>query len=697
MVAATGDWRAGLEATPSTPGPGPTEASSLPRRARARRAGLLVLALAALACERFQRPGFEDWKPPPAPAAPSAAAPREPCSARALLRRAYFGDLHVHTGFSMDARVWGLAATPDDAYRFALGEAIELPDPETGATRRVRLERPLDFAAVTDHAEWMAEVALCTTPGSSVYDDRGCRIFRGETQSWLARLLGLRDMARRMPGIAGAFRRNRAICGDGARRCREALYDAWAATRAAAERWYDRSSACRFTTFVAWEYSETPANSKVHRNVILRSEIAPELPLSWIDTPTARELRHELRRLCLDSGSGCDAIAIPHNPNLANGRTFVVETRHEPLEVQRSEARLRAQLEPLLEMMQIKGESECRNGLPDVAGAPDELCDFEKYRDLPGPEVRSCGEGTGSGGQAGRGCISRLDYARYALVEGLREEARIGVNPYRFGLIGSTDSHSATPGAVDEARPDVPFGRVDRSARQRLDRGRSPGLGPTLFRNPGGLVGLYAPENTRDALFDAMRRREAFATSGPRIRPRLFGAWELPADLCERGDAIARGYALGVPMGDLLPARGGPGAAPTFLLTALRDPGSRERPGGLLERIQIVKGWVGEAGATHQAVFDVAGEAGRGSVDLATCEPRGPGAESLCGVWTDPDFDPARPAVYYARILENPSCRWSTWQCLAFAPGERPSGCSDPRIPRTVQERAWTSPIWYSP
>ena len=191
---------------------------------------------------------------------------------------------------------------------------------------------------------------------------------------------------------------------------------------------------------------------------------------------------------------------------------------------------------------------------------------------------------------------------------------------------------------------------------------------------------------------------ETFGTSGPRITARFFGGWDYPADLCADPELVAKGYAGGVPMGGDLPDPTASGEVPVFVVSALRDPGTAERPGGLLQRIQIIKGWADDEGGLHQAVYEVAGSADNGAdVDLATCEPRGRGADTLCAVWTDPDFDMGRRAYYYARVLENPSCRYSTFQCLSAPEEERPTGCDDPALPKTIHERAWTSPIWYEP
>lgn len=640
-------------------------------------------------------PTSEPWEPPPAPPAPGKqVAPRAACVTRMPERQPLFGDLHVHTAISMDANSLGTRATPDDAYRYARGETIDVFSGEpANPTRPARIDRPLDFAAVTDHAEWMAEVSLCTTPGSPTYDGTGCQIYRGEDEAWLPKLLGMSGFRARIGGLIGLTGRRDDVCGDDDEICRDELASVWKKTQEAAERWYDRSEDCAFTTFHAWEYSHSPNSTKVHRNVILRNEIVPELPISSLETPREIDLRHQLVDLCNDTGTGCEAIAIPHNPNLSNGQMFKIEYADLPREEQKREAALRARLEPIVEMMQIKGESECRDGMYGVVGGPDELCGFEKIRDLGGQDPEDCEEDAGWGAQAARGCTSRTDYARYALLEGLREKDRIGVNPYAFGFIGSTDNHMATPGGVSESDVPLKFGSTKESLLTIGDRKRAP-----AFWNPGGLAGVWAEENTRDSIFDALKRRETFSTSGPRIVPRLFGGFDLDPDLCSAPNFAKAGYETGVPMGARLPKPSTVGRAPRFAVSALADPGTNERPGGLLQRIQIVKGWVDEEGLFHQQVFDVAGDAHNGAgVDLATCEPTGPGARSLCTVWADPSFDPAVDAVYYARVVENPSCRWSTRLCNTFPDEEQPDGCTSGRLPKTIQERAWTSPIWYTP
>jgi hypothetical protein len=665
-------------------------------------ASILVAVVAACA-HLALRPSADNWVPKGAPADVRAPVAREACTDREPLRQAFFGDLHVHTAYSFDARSRDMLSTPNDAYRFARGETIGLgPFDEDGrGTRKARLARPLDFAAVTDHAEWIGEVTLCTDPDSAVHRSDSCRAYRGEIPA-VAPFPGM-GPPRRMYGILGVTGRKKEICGADAKLCRAGLLSAWQDIQRAAERWYDRSSSCSFTTFHGWEHSYSPGQSKVHRNVIFRNEIVPELPISSLEEPDAIGLWDELDNVCGGTGTACEAVTIPHNPNVSNGRLFRIGYRRERIEEQRRQASMRARMEPVVEMMQVKGESECRNGMYGVVGAEDELCDFEKVRGLGNASFPDCKEGIGTGALAGRGCESRLDFVRYALIEGLREEQRVGVNPYQFGFIGSTDSHNATPGDVEEYSYQGCCANLDARSEVRLSpeplfAGRS-----NAARNPGGLMGVWAEENTRDALFDGIQRRETFATSGPRLSPRFFAGWDLPEDLCTRGDLVEQGYQQGVPMGGVLTSNGDPAQSPVFVASVTRDPGAAGHPGGLLDRLQIVKVWYGEDGGFHQEVHEIAGrvaqdpEAARASVDLATCQPRGSGHDALCGRWQDPSYDASRTAVYYVRAVENPSCRWSWRECLRLSEAERPSTCEDPAIPKLIQERVWTSPIWVEP
>jgi hypothetical protein len=344
-----------------------------------------------------------------------------------------------------------------------------------------------------------------------------------------------------------------------------------------------------------------------------------------------------------------------------------------------------------MEVMQHKGDSECMTGLQ----TEDELCSFEKLamNNFRGRYMRWRAEPPVA-----------YQFIRNVLKEGLAQQARLGVNPFRYGLVASTDTHLGTPGLVAEQADYPGHGGAGTPVGEELPAG----LPDALDFNPGGLAVLWAEENSREALFAAMRRREAYGTSGPRMLVRFFGGWSYPANLCESSRLLETAYAGGVPMGGELPPRAGDAAAdaaPLLAVSALRDPGAAGTPGTPLQRIQIVKGWT-QDDVLHERVWDAAGDPeGGASVDLDTCEPSGAGFDSLCAVWRDPDFDPAQHAFYYARVVENPTCRWSQKLCVARGVrcddpatiGEGLAPCCAVDHVRTIQERAWTSPIWYRP
>lgn len=601
------------------------------------------------------------------------AMPR--CDGFATTRNLYWGDLHVHTAMSFDAWLHDVRADPALAYAFAKGEAVTLPplDANGRGTQTIQLARPLDFAAVTDHAEYLAEVAACTTPGNAAYDTQLCTAYRVADGDALV------DWGIQLGSPTPT--RFAEVCGPGGIDCPALAAEGWHRTIDAAQAAQDTTSACTFTSFVGYEWSGAPGLSNLHRNVIFRSDVVPALPVSYFDATSPTALWDALTTGCLDV-DGCDVLAIPHNSNWSNGRMFFVEPA--PGTDEAAAATRRADLEPLVEIFQHKGASECQREPSGIGGAPDELCDFEQLRREP---YDDCGDGVGGGAMAGFGCVSRRDFLRGALLEGLTEEARIGVNPFRLGFIASTDTHNGTPGAVDEEGYLGHVGSEEGDLRGRLTD-QVP-AGPR--NNPGGLVAVWAEHNTRDALFEAMRRRETYGTSGPRIAVRMFGGPNLPDGLCDDPTLIETGYAQGVPMGGVMAA--GAGGAPRFVVTALRDATAEGMP---LQRIQIIKGWREADGSVHTSVVDVAGGDNGAGVQLPSCTPTGKGAESLCGTWTDPDFDAAEPAWYYARVLENPVCRWSYADCDAVS-DPKPTACTDGSLPDTIQERAWTSPIWWSP
>ena len=637
------------------------------------------------------------------PPAESAYAAREfapsvseaPCKRNEASRLALFGDLHVHTSLSNDAWNFDVRAQPDDAYAYAFGESIQLPIGDDYLGRKVQIDRPLDFAGVTDHAEFFGEQSVCMDPAAAGYNSSFCEVMRsGEGRA--PQLV--------MQIMSPFSKRRQDVCGEDGADCAGRAATTWQHTIDAAQRWNDTSEDCERTTFVAYEYSSFRMGSNLHRNVIFRNTAVLQRPVSYLDVHREWDLWRILKEQCIDGDTGCDVLAIPHNSNISNGRMFAVDYpgADSPAE-QAQRARLRQQIEPVVEIMQHKGDSGCRNGLQGVLGGEDELCNFERFENLAfqrfvgeGEEVGQCYDGPLADWvpHLGPNCLDRKSYVRYALVEGLREQQRLGVNPFKFGLAASTDTHNALAGGVQEADYPGHLGNGDSMVQQRVSFSEeNPG---NAFNNPGGLIGVWAEENSRDAIFGALKRREVFGTSGPRIQPRFFGAWNMDPALCEQPDRAERAYKGAVPMGSDLPDPASD--APVFMLAATADAGSRRFPGTPLQRLQVIKGWADAAGNHHQRVFDVAGDANNGAgVDPQTCAPQGDGYGQLCAVWRDPEFDADVPAVYYLRALENPSCRYTAHQCLQLPEAQRPADCQQPLMDPVIQERAWSSPIWYTP
>jgi hypothetical protein len=623
-----------------------------------------------------------------------------------------FGDLHVHTSYSFDSYISSQRNDPGEAYRYAKGEPIVIPDEDGEQTIRAQLQRPLDFAAVTDHAELLGPINVCTTdPGRAGYWWPHCVMTRASNY-WVQ--LVAASWWTQVGITAGGGREQSFACS--LSDCDAAHQETWQRVQKAAEAAYDRSSACEFTSFVGYEYTDSPDAFNMHRNVIFRNERVTDRAISTFDTGSNNfpELWKQLRAECIDADTGCDVIAIPHNANLAGGLMFRdPETSNEASD--------RLFFEPIIELTQHKGASECR--FDRLAGrgvdTSDELCGFEQ---VVADNLAMLGSVHGEVRTEKAAPVPierfhRRNMVRNALKDGLAIGQQSGTNPFQMGFIGSTDTHSATPGAAEEDNYTGHLGRRDSGYRNVQDH---------FFSNAGGHAVVWAEENSRDAIFAGMRRKETYATSGTRPAVRFFGGFGLEADLCGASDAIARAYATGVPMGGRLTAHES-GEAPRFLVSALKDPGVEGHPGTDLQRAQIIKGWVDASGETHERVYDVAGDAQNGAgVDRATCAPTGSGADSLCTVWEDPAFDPAQPAFYYVRLLENPTCRWSTLQCKAagvdpFSEGcvERAAAATEAAVARgaqgdvfgkccldeaeepfyspVIQERAWTSPIWFEP
>ncbi len=540
---------------------------------------------------------------------------RQPCTSHEPLMQPFFGDLHVHTRYSLDASTQGTRTTPEQAYRFARGERLDIqPWTSSGqSVRSMQLRRPLDFAMVSDHAELFGEVHMCNTPEVEGYQSWQCMVYRN--WSW-----GAYYLFNYMSSMQAA---HLGLCGEDDSLCKQAAATPWADMQQAAERQYDRSADCAFTTFVGYEWTAMQPDSggNLHRNVVFRNAEVPQLPITFIDEPAAEKLWRRLDEQCNQQVGGCDSLAIPHNANLSAGYMFNGK-RDDGSAMTADYAQLRQRFEPVMEIMQKGGSSECYF---EAGVSSDELCAFEQqpidnlagFNNPPRPDT---------------------GFARKALADGMALQRQLGVNPYQLGFVGSTDTHLGAAGAVAEEGY-IGHGDAGVSAKDAVP----PGLPDTLSNNPGGLAVLWAQENSRDALFEALRRRETYGTSGPRIVSRFFGGWNYSPELCSAQDRIAQAYAGGVPMGGQLHAASGAQAH----LSRGSQPGPRY--GGST-------GYATAAGANYQglayAVRRVPGKGDRCGWRCAamaprstpnTCATRGKGFEELCAVWTDAGL-PARRA-----------------------------------------------------
>ncbi len=600
----------------------------------------------------------------------SAAA--EPCDHYSTERLPFFGDLHVHTKFSLDAATQQTRTTPDQAYRFARGEPLGIaPWHEGAALRQIEIDRPLDFAMVADHAELLGEVSLCSNPTSSHYDAWQCSLYRQWPRGayyWFN--LWSTIFAERVGFCSGTTNDNEDLD-----ICAEAARGPWEAIKLAADAHNDEEG-CNFTTFVGYEWTGGAADGdygNIHRNVVFRNATVPDLPIDFIQANTATSLFNQLDVAC---SSDCEALVIPHNSNLSAGLMFQTKGSIE-------EIKQRARYEALAEIMQHKGSSECYFDRDNPLGNADEYCAFEQL------SVRSFTDSDPPQPDDG--------FLRHQLTEGLSINNRTGINPHKFGFVASTDTHLGAPGLVSEAS----FVGHGGAGKPASERDEDPGLTDLLDYNPGGLAVLWAEENRRDALFEAMQRKEAYATSGPRMVVRLFAGEEISPDLCEAPDFAVSGYGQGVPMGGSLESTQNKEVSGIRIaLQAAKDP-----EGVGLDRLQLIKGWIDQQGQTHEKVVDIATSPTSHQLETLTCKVRGNSAAKLCSVWEDPEFDPAAPSYYYGRVLEGPTCRWSQRQCVAqgvrcddrstIADGYE-ACCSEEHRPQ-IRERAWTSPIWYQP
>ncbi len=573
-------------------------------------------------------------------------------------RQALFGDLHVHTSWSTDAFAGGNRVGPRNAYRFARGEAIKLPN---GIV--TQLTTPLDFAAMTDHAEGFDMVAACTYPDHPQFETEACQSMRnpGPTSGNFFENVFRRGAARPAP-------RNPELCAD-VEQCLANARATWQRTQAVAEEFNEPG---RFTALIGYEFSALLREfGMLHRNVIFRGTDVIPHALGSADVKNQADFFAQLDAACQ---TPCAVLTIPHNTNFSWGLMFS-RTDEDGSAYSAEDLERRARLDRLAEVTQQKGNSECQTGV----GTTDEDCNFGNLFEICAPD------------QFGR-CARESSFVRNALLDGIQLASEGKTNPFKLGLIGSTDTHASDPGNT-ETRNRYAQAAGNRMAVQRIFDVVHPVVGPIRRTSEGGLAAVWADSNTRAAIFDALRRREAFATSGSRLRIRFFGG-DLPPAIDESSDAIDIAYERGVPMGGDLSSS----AQPRFWVWAAKDPS-----GTSLDRVQIIKGWI-EAGEQKHRVWDVACSNDRvpdadghcpptsATVDTATCELLdSSGAAELQTTFIDPTFRVAERAFYYVRVLENPSCRWTTW--LANS-----AGISPPEdVPVTVQNRGWSSPIWLQP
>ena len=608
----------------------------------------------------------------------SNARPYSPYADIAYPTDVYFGDTHVHTALSGDAGGAGTTLMPDDAYRFARGEQVTS---NTGLP--VKLERPYDFYMITDHSDAMGMITDLIAGAPNIMADptgremheafrQGGKVAMQATQRLISQFAQgtLSPALNYQPGNPAYAR-------------------VWGELIQAAE---DFNNPHHFTTFIAYEWTSLVKGNNLHRNVIFRdgperaSQVVPYTTTPPQGSPNPRDLWAWLQ--AYEDKTGGQITAIPHNGNLSNGMMFALQDDFaDGAPYDKAYAETRQKWERLYEVTQLKGDGEAHPLLSNE----DEFADYDNW-DWGNLDLT----------QAKTPAMLPGEYARSGLLRGLELQAKLGINPFKFGMIGATDNHVGLS-TVDDDNFFGKFPLYEPNPGRALHEARGNeklGLGYKGWRySSSGLTALWSTDNTRGALFDAMERREAYATTGPRIRVRFFGGWQYEQDDLQHRDLARIGYGKGVPMGSDLAAPAPGAGAPRFLVYAQRDP-----KGANLDRVQVIKGWLDARGKPREKVYDVAWSGGRkpgangklpavgDTVDLAIPSWTNTiGAAELGSVWTDPEFDPTLRAFYYARVIEIPTPRWTAYDRVKFKldlPAE---------VPLKTQERAYTSPIWYNP
>ena len=580
-----------------------------------------------------------------------------------------FGDLHFHTEISFDAGLIGTSLTMQDAFRVARGEKIL-----SNTGQPVQLIRPLDFLAITEHAEMIGlATAVRASDPRLLADEWGRQTHERFNSGQEGRMAAFADIIE----IAAVQMRDptEGLGLDG---------DIWNDIIETVDEYYEPGV---FTSLAGFEWTSTPKGDNLHRVVIFRdgAELTSQTrPYTYFESMNPEGLWDFLGSYEADTGGR--VISVPHNANTSNGLMFA-PPKFDGSPMDAAYAAKRIRWEPMHEMTQIKGDEETH----PVLSPDDEFADFETW---------DVGNLTGTVPKTPE--MLRYEYARSALQVGLQVEREVGVNPFKFGFYGTTDTHTAIP----TTREDNYFGKYQHTEpspnRHNVDviPAEDPALRIlTAQESAAGLTAVWARENTRDEVFGALTRKEAYATTGPRMRVRIFGGWDFTEKDLGAPDFVSKGYTRGVPMGgDLTNAP--EGASPSIMVRAIRDP-----DGANLDRVQVIKGWIDANGETAEKVYDIAvsgdrviGDDGRArepvgnTVDIENATFTNTiGAPALDGIWTDPDFDPTENAFYYVRVIEIPKPRWTTYDAAFF---DIPLPDS---VPPTTQDRAYTSPIWYTP